>query len=132
IVALLFVFCLAVSSVSALETNDLIGHWQGVDYRGKKVSFIFYKEGYLKIVSGKQIIGGEKNESLKYQIITGGKPEKLDLVMSKNGKEEKIQLIAKMIDSYRMILYGKGKGKERPAKFYFKDSKNLMIVFKEK
>lgn len=129
---LLFLFFgLAFSSIHALENDDLQGLWEGMDYRGKKVSFLFYKDGYLKIVSGKQVIGGEKDEALKYKIIPGNKPEQLDLIMKKKQKEDIIRLIVRKIDGYRMIMYGKGKSKERPKKFYFSDSKNLMIVFKK-
>jgi uncharacterized protein (TIGR03067 family) len=127
-------FLLFVSSVLADGTVE--GVWEGIDSNGKKVNFIFEKTEALTIIIGESVIGknikGGKEYRLNYMLDSSKTPNELDLIQRTEGSQTVTKVIFKKIDDNRIMMYSKGYGNERPAKFGFKDPKNLLILFKQK
>lgn len=124
------------SSLYAIEEKDFVGMWEGIDQQGRKVAFLFQKEGYLTIITSKKVIGGQAVRedglkiSFKYSFDANQNPIHLDFSQTKGEKTETVKLLARFIDPYRLLLYGEGDANNRPAKINFNDSKNLVILFK--
>ncbi|MCB1157413.1 MAG: hypothetical protein H7A25_16380 [Leptospiraceae bacterium] len=131
-------FIMLLSGIEALPLQPVAGMWEGMDKNGKKVAFLFEENGYLTIISGEYIAGGQnfvssgERSSIRYSFNFDEKPNTMDMELKKGKKKSMVRAIVKLIDPNRLLIYSKGVAKKRPEKFGFNDPNNLLILFRKK
>ena len=121
----LIVLLLLISCTGSLE-KELIGEWEGKDYKGRTISFIFSENRKVKLIKDSIVLEGS------WKVDNSRNPIALDIIVQRTAPEtDTFLMIIRFITKDKIQLRMSDDKNARPQEFSTADE-HLQIVLQRK